>query len=566
MRDLTITIGGEAGQGVQTIGEVLSRILIRNGFYIFSVQDYHSRIRGGHNSYQIRLSDQPVQALETETNLLVCLNSETQELHQRELKKDGMMIGVLPDLQPTIPSQTWISIHFEDIAKELGNRIFSNIVAVGSLIEILGIDPKRAESYLEEAFGKKGDEVISLNKKALQRGQEEIKKQNLPRQHRMIGEDSPQKGDSLYLLNGNEALGLGAILAGCRFYSAYPMTPSTGVMNYISARSQKYGIAVEQAEDEIAAINMAIGASFAGAKAMTATSGGGFCLMVEGLGLAAMTETPLVAIDAMRPGPSTGLPTRTAQGDLEFVLSASHDEFPRFVFAPRDPQDAIDVMLRAFNLADHFQVPVIVLSDQYLADSNWTYRQLQLKEEPQEIQTVTSDESYQRYSITDSGISPRAIPGMGSALVIADSDEHDQAGHITEDLTLRAEMHRKRMRKLKEMKTEMRAPLQLPGKDMTLVGWGSTYGVLFQARERLLHSGVDTGLVHFTDLYPLSKDIESLVRSIPKPIVVEGNYQGQLARLLERETKSDFPRRINRYDGKPFFVNELVNQIQEVLS
>ena len=564
MLDITITIGGEAGQGVQTIGEVLSRILIRNGYYVFSVQDYHSRIRGGHNSVQIRFSDQPIQAIGTDLDLLVCLNEETQIIHQSTLRSDGIIIGTISNNPSISSSVSMIPIHFYEMAKGLGNPIFANIIAVGALIEILGIDEKIAEWYLEKVFQKKGNDIVQLNKNALSLGQKEIKKQQLPR--KFLDRNGNQNDKIRFLIGGNEALGLGAILAGCTFYSAYPMTPSTGIMNFISSRSKKYGIIVEQAEDEIAAINMALGASYAGAKAMTATSGGGFCLMVEGLGLAAMTETPIVVVDGMRPGPSTGLPTRTSQGDLEFVLSASHDEFPRFVFAPRDPQDAIDTMIRAFNLSDHFQVPAIILSDQYLADSNWTFSQLKVNEKPQKTQTVLGDHTYQRYVLTESGISPRALPGMSNALVIADSDEHDEIGHLTEDLKLRVQMHEKRMKKIESMKKETRLPVYIPGKATTLIGWGSTYGVLFEAREKLIHLGIDAGLLHFTDVYPLSTDALKMLKSVPDPIVVEGNYQGQLARLLERETQTHFSYRINRYDGRPFFVNELVNQIREVLS
>ncbi|HHT09465.1 MAG TPA: 2-oxoacid:acceptor oxidoreductase subunit alpha [Atribacter sp.] len=562
MPDIIITIGGEAGQGVQTIGEVLSRILIRSGFYVFSIQDYHSRIRGGHNSVQIRFSDQPIQAIGTDLDLLVCLNSETQEIHQPALKSDGIMIGMIKKSPSTSSA---ISINFNEMAEELGNRIFANIIAVGALIEILGIDDKIAELYLEEIFQKKGNDVVRLNKEALALGQKEIKRQQIPRQFLDKKNGNPNQGN-LLLIGGNEALGLGAILAGCTFYSAYPMTPSTGVMNFISSRSKKYGIIVEQAEDEIAAINMAIGASYAGAKAMTATSGGGFCLMAEGLGLAAMTETPIVVLDGMRPGPSTGLPTRTSQGDLEFVLSASHDEFPRFVFAPRDPQDAIDTMIRAFNLSDRFQVPVIILSDQYLADSSWTFSQMKMNEQPQKIQTVIGDHSYQRYALTDSGISPRALPGMSEALVVADSDEHDEIGHLTEDLNQRVQMHQKRMKKIEKMKKETQPPVHIVGQTATIIGWGSTYGVLFEAREKLAKLGIEAGLLHFNDIYPLSTDTLTILKSVPKPIVVEGNFQGQLARLLERETKTSFDLRVNRYDGRPFFVNELVDQIREVLS
>ncbi|MGQ9473925.1 MAG: 2-oxoacid:acceptor oxidoreductase subunit alpha, partial [Candidatus Caldatribacteriaceae bacterium] len=282
------------------------------------------------------------------------------------------------------------------------------------------------------------------------------------------------------------------------------------------------------------------------------------------LGLAAMTEVPIVVVDGQRPGPSTGLPTRTSQADLAFVIHAAHDEFPRFVFAPRDPEDAINLVRRAFVLTEKYQVPAIILSDQYLADSKVAYQKIVIKdlEDVSFFDQVSSD--YCRYALTSSGISPRAVPGK-EALVVVDSDEHDQCGHLTEDLMVRVKMHEKRMKKWESMREEVRMPLFLQGKDATLIGWGSTWGVLKEVCKELREKGMDVGLVHFNELWPLPRGLRSFLTTLPFPIVVEGNYQGQLANLLEAEAKMDFPMRINRYDGRPFLVDELSVQVKEVL-
>jgi len=366
--DLNLLVGGEAGQGegVQTVSGALSTILQRSGYFVFSIEDYQSRIRGGHSFTQVRFSTIPLRAALKEVDILACLNEETYQLHRRRVKEGGWVLGAVGN-EREAHFQHFLPLNFEKIAEGVGNKIFANIVAVGAILGILGLDLESADSYLEEIFARKGEEIVEKNKQALRRGRDEV----IPYVSSPLIEETRRGNSSLLVLDGNQALGWGALLSGCQFYSAYPMTPSTGILNFISSHAKEYGVVVEQAEDEIAAINMAIGASYAGARAMTATSGGGFCLMAEGLGLAAMAETPLVVVDAQRPGPSTGLPTRTSQGDLEFVIHASHDEFPRFVFAPRDPQEAINLVIRAFNLAEKYQVPVIILSDQYLADSKW---------------------------------------------------------------------------------------------------------------------------------------------------------------------------------------------------
>lgn len=559
MVDWTVKIGGAAGQGVQTVAEVLSLLLKRSGYYVFSLEDYQSRIRGGHTFTQIRLKDEPVWAARSALDLLVCLDQLTYELHRDEVKKGGLILGSFEAKAETGDRQL-IRLDFEKEALQLGNRVFANMVAVGAISQILGLEPGIVEAHIEKVFAKKGVEVVEKNRAALRRGKEAVGIAPVLRS------ENPSRRDSgpQFLLDGNQALGLGALLAGCTFYSAYPMTPSTGIMNFLASRMKEYGILVEQAEDEIAAINMAIGAAYAGARAMTGTSGGGFCLMVEGLGLAAMTEVPVVVVNGQRPGPSTGLPTRTSQADLHFVIHAGHDEFPRFVFAPRDPQDAINVVRRAFYLAEKYQVPAIILSDQYLADSKVSYRDIGIEKIPDDSTGVNVNADYCRYALTPSGVSPRAIPGK-EALVVVDSDEHDECGHLTEDLTIRVKMHEKRMRKWEAMQREIRMPVFLEGKEATLVGWGSTWGILQEVRRELLQQGLKVGLVHFNELWPLPLGLREFLRSLPRPIVVENNYWGQLATLLEGEARVELATRITRYDGRPFLVDELCLRVKEVL-
>lgn len=559
-RSVSIKIGGAAGQGVQTVSDILSTVLTRSGYYVFSLQSYESRIRGGHTFTLLRAGNRQFSGAQRTIDILVCLTEETYHRHIDEVRQGGVVVGKAKD-QVQNGRIHVLPLDFEEEALKLGSKVFANVIAAGLVLRVLGVPLEKAREYLQETFGTKGREVVAKNEEALGYGAEVAKNLNLP-EHFLPPSDPTPK----YLLSGNEALGLGALLAGCTFYSAYPMTPSTGILNFLAAHAEEYGLVVEQAEDEIAAINMAIGASYAGARAMTGTSGGGFCLMCEGLGLAAMTETPIVVVDAQRPGPSTGLPTRTGQGDLLFVIHASHDEFPRFVFAPKDPEDALNTVIRAFNLAEKYQVPAIILSDQYLADTKWTYESLTVTEYPSRpFPPETIATPYRRYALTPDGISPRFFPG-GEHLVVADSDEHDEFGHLTEDLSLRKVMQEKRMKKLELMRKEMRIPFSIPGRDATLIGWGSTWGVLLETQRELKGRGRDVGIVHFTDLYPLPEGLRDFLASLPNPIVVEHNFTGQLAMLLSRETLLPFPKRICRYDGLPFLVEELVDTVEEVLT
>ena len=368
--DYSIKIGGEAGQGIQTIGDTLSRIFSRSGYHVFTHQDYESRIRGGHNFFQIRFSDKPVMASRDGIDIIVALDKESIALHENELVEGGLIIYDSSSLKERHEKQNYLDIPFENLAVEHGgSKIMANTVATGAVLGMLRMDLNVLDGILTDTFKKKGDEIINANRKAAQAGHEFAVK-NCPQCSFIPSSSSAPK----MLIAGIEAIAFGAIASGCRFYSAYPMTPSTGIMNYLAGKEAEYGIIVEQAEDEIAAINLALGASFAGVRAMTGTAGGGFALMVEGLSLAAMTETPIVIGLGQRPAPATGLPTRTEQGDLLFALHAAHGEFPRIIFAPGSPEQAFYLTNKAFDLAEKYQIPAFIIFDQYLADSVWTPR------------------------------------------------------------------------------------------------------------------------------------------------------------------------------------------------
>ena len=370
--DYSVKIGGEAGQGIQTIGDTLSRIFSRAGLHVFTNQDYESRIRGGHNFYQIRLSDRPVGALRDAIDIIVALDRESITRHAKELTDSGRLMYDSESLKGKHDGPSFLDIPFTSLAiRHGGEKIMANTVATGAVLGMLGMNIDILLDLIKETFEKKGEAIVTANRSAAVAGYDSAVKGCIRCSFAVSREEISPKPKML--IAGVDAIGLGALSAGVKFYAAYPMTPSTGIMNYIAGKEQEYGVVVEQAEDEIAAINMALGASFAGARAMTGTSGGGFALMVEGLALAGMTETPVVIALGQRPGPATGFPTRTEQGELQFALSAGHGEFPRVIFAPGTPKQALYLTNKAFDLAEKYQIPAIILFDQYLADSQWTY-------------------------------------------------------------------------------------------------------------------------------------------------------------------------------------------------
>lgn len=551
--DYSILIGGEAGQGMDTLGHLLERSLKRCGFYVFAYSDYMSRIRGGHNFVQIRFSDRPIYAHESKVDIIFALNDETVDIHSSRLKPEGVII-----CDEEIAENKKVS-HFPmtKVSKELQNPRVYTSVGLGIILRLFGLSKDIAEGVLMESFN---EEIAKLNISALESGYEMVE----PRY------DLGQLEDNNIILNGSEAVALGAIAAGCRFYCGYPMTPSTGVMTYMSSKSNEMGIVVEQVEDEVAALNMALGASYAGARAMTGSSGGGFALMVEALSLAGMIETPVVIVNAQRPAPATGLPTRTEQADLRFVIHAGHGEFPRMVIALRDPEDAFYQTARAFNLADKYQIPVLLLIDQHLADYNMTVEHFDFSQIT--IDRYLADEAhvaegeYKRFKLTEDGISPRLLPGkVPGQTVLVSSDEHDEKGHITESGEMRTQMVEKRMKKLEGLKDEVEEPLLIgeENPENLIVCWGSTYGAVKEAVERLIVEGVSIGALVYGDIWPFPTKRLIEARDHAKRIIdIEQNATAQLGSLIREHALMACSHEILKFDGRPFSGDEIYNTLK----
>ena len=570
--DYTIKIGGAAGQGIQTIGGTLARVFARSGLHVFTHQDYESRIRGGHNFYQVRLSDRPLTASRERIDILIALDRESIHRHGDELTDDGKIVYDSSALKDKHDAPRFLDVPFEDLAvTHGGNKIMSNTVAIGTVLGMLGMDLDVLSKIFEDTFGKKGEDIIKGNVKAARAGRDHAVKQ-CERCDYSAGAKGPSPLHSKMLIAGNEAIGLGAVASGLKFYSAYPMSPSTGIMNYIAGKESEYGIIVEQAEDEISAINMALGASFSGVRAMTGTSGGGFALMTEGLSLAGMTETPLVVALAQRPGPATGLPTRTEQGDLQFALYAGHGEFPRVIFAPGTPEQAFYLTNKAFGIAEKYQIAVIIITDQYLADSEWTFDGFHLDKihySDQRLRGHAMKEltEYRRHSFSETGVTPLGVPGDSTYLVVTDSDEHDENGHIVEDAETRIKMIDKRIfKKMPHIREEI-APPAFYGSDapeIVLTGWGSTYGVLKETVD-LLSDSRKAAMLHFSELCPLPEiekfDYLSILKNASLTFCIENNATGQFARYVKAETGYDFMVNINRYDGRPFSADYLLGEL-----
>lgn len=564
--EMNFMVGGEAGQGVQSVGFLLAKAFARGGFHIFADQDYESRIRGGHNFFRVRVKDSDVQAIAEPLDMLIALNSESIDLHKKELAKRGIIIFDTQKVEAIESKSNLLGIPLQKLAEEQGgSQLMTNTVALGAALGLVKCDFEIIAKVLREYFGADGDGEGNI--KAAKAGYEYA-------QNNFRGKwpthFSPVSDAKRMLLTGNEALSLGAAAAGCKFVASYPMTPSTPILEYLAAKSKQLDMVVVQPEDEISAINMIVGAAFAGVRAMTATSGSGFCLMVEGLGLSGITETPIVVIDGQRSGPAVGLPTRTEQGDLQFVLHAHHGDFPRAVVAPATIEDSFWMAVKAFNLAEKYQLPVIILTDHYLASSYATV-------EPFDISKVTiergllftpEDEGqsdYKRHKITRSGISPRAFPGLGEALVITDSDEHDEAGHLIEDAKTRAAMVEKRLRKLTALKREVNPP-QIYGPktaETTLIGWGSTLGAIQEAVDIMNKRGTSINSLHFNELCPFPAKSAANIKKARSTYVIESNATGQLASLIREQTGIEVSGTILKYDGRPFTPEYIVRELKK---
>jgi 2-oxoglutarate ferredoxin oxidoreductase subunit alpha len=545
-KELNILVGGEAGQGLATVGPLLAKSLVRAGYRIVVTQSYQSRIRGGHNTFAVRASVDEVVAPREAVDVLVALNDETVGMHRGELTAGGFIVA---DEGFGRAGDGVLAVPYKDLA---AGR-YRNVAALGVVAALVGLNEEHVAGVVEAYFGHKG-KAVEENRAAVRKAYEWAAGVDASYRRPLAPVPHPTKR---LTLNGNRAIALGAISAGAKFCSFYPMTPSTSIPLTLIAHAEEMGLTVEQAEDEIAAINMAVGASYAGAPAMVATSGGGFALMVEGVSLAGMTETPVVVVVAQRPGPATGLPTRTEQADLEFVLRAGHGEFPRVVFAPGDVEECFHLTRRAFAVAQKYQTPVFVLTEQFLADS---FRAVEPFDAPglepvgSYAEPAAFDEPYRRYAVTEDGVSPRLLPGASRHLVVADSDEHTEDGHLTEDLDARVRQVEKRRRKGNGIRDEVIPPAyDGPAKaELLLVGWGSSKGAMAEAAAALRNGGVKAATLHFPQVWPLvPAQFADYLRAAKGVAAVEGNASGQLAGLIRMEAGVEITERVNRYDGLP---------------
>jgi len=557
--ELNIVIGGEAGQGLVTVGRLLSLLLVKCGYEIVVTQSYQSRIRGGHNTFAVRVSTEPIESPTERVDILVALNMETIDIHSVDITEGGLIIA---DSALGSGNDSFFGVPFGELAPEM----YMNTVALGVVSSVLGLDGRVAEALISEGIGKKHPESLEPNLDALRKGYE-WSREHAPEGYRLAG--SSGSGERL-MLNGNEAIALGAASAGLRFCAFYPMTPATSIPLTLLRFDDRLGIVVEQAEDEIAAINMALGASYAGAPGMVATSGGGFALMVEGVSLAAMIETPIVLVIAQRPGPATGLPTRTEQADLKFVVSAGHGEFPRVVFAPSTIMECFELTRKAFFTAEKYQVPAFVLTDQYLADSYRAVERIDTEGLEEAVIGAADREvktPYRRFALTDDGISPRLLPGAGKHLVVVDSDEHTEDGHLTEDLSVRKSMVEKRMKKEDGIAGEVIPPTLYgeAGADILLVSWGSSGGIVREVAGRLTGEGRSATVLHFSQVWPLVPDtFIDILKGSASVVSVEGNATGQLADLIRMTSGFDISSKILRYDGLPLTPEYVIGELENV--
>ena len=580
MNSMSILIGGDAGQGVDSSGAGFSLAFVRAGLRVFATQDYRSQIRGGHNFYKLRIgSERMVRSQERQHHLILALTTETIDLHIDSLAEGGAIIydeRLKVDAED-IRSRGFMPIELplgEIARQEGGSRVMLNTAALGSAAGVTGFPLDTMEQVTRENFASKGEEIVTQNL-AVMRAAHAVASERYGSDygHRLsaVPETEPQ-----VFVQGNDALAYGALVAGCRFVAAYPMTPATTILEFLTAVDPSLGVVTKHTEDELAAAAMAIGAAFAGTRAMTATSGGGLSLMVESIGFAGMAEVPLVIVDAMRGGPSTGLPTRTEQSDLQFIINLGHGEFPRIVLAPGSIGQCFEAAWRAFNLAERYQCPVFVLTDMYLSTALRTFPldffngnevefdrgKLIVEGDPFE---ADGEGRFERYKITDDGISPRALPGNPETIHSVASDEHNQAGHISEEADDRVPMMDKRMRKLEAASAEMRLP-RLHGPedaDTTLVCWGSTYMMCREAVELASEQGLSLNLLQFTDLWPFPPGADEALERARRLVLVEQNYTGQFGQLIRQQTGLAIEERLLKYDGRPFNPEDLIEYVTQ---
>ncbi|HOC78560.1 MAG TPA: 2-oxoacid:acceptor oxidoreductase subunit alpha [Methanofastidiosum sp.] len=565
MTDISIVLCGEAGQGIETIEDILTKYLKESRYNIFSAREYMSRIRGGVNSTEIRISPNPVKAYVDRIDLLFAFSNNAIDHLKERISEKTIIFG---DKEVVGNLENVVDIPLLKTTKKIGGSFYLNTVTAGVISGLLNLSEYELRNFIKKYFERKGEEIINKNLEAITEGFQlaknilesgiSIKAKKSEELSRDIGKD--------ILFSGTEAVALGALAGGCNFISAYPMSPATGVISFMASNSKDFEVIAEQAEDEISAMNMAIGSWYAGGRGMTTTSGGGFALMEEGLSLSGMTETPVVVHIGQRPSPATGLPTRTEQGDLDLALYAGHGDFARVVLSPGNLEDCFYLSKYAFSLADRLQIPVFILTDQYLLNLQYNIPSLDYNKYPVKRYVVKTEKDYRRYELNKTGISPRGIPGFGEGTVVQTGNEHDETGHSTENAILRKKMVEKRYNeKLNQLKNEVIYPELIGGKAYRnlLIGWGSTRCIIEEALKELRDPKL--GFLHFKQLYPLPREVMGYLMNAEKVIAIENNASGQFANLIRRETGFEIKNRILKYDGRSFSVEEVATKVREIL-
>lgn len=581
MIDFNWMIGGEAGFGIMTTGVVFSKIASRLGYHIFDYVEYPSLIRGGHNAYEVHVADFELKHLKPTIDVLVCLNKETYTKHSSRLTKESIIVYDKDDFEIEGDYKK-ISVPFRKIVADLkGQAVMKNTVALGASLAAVGAEIDELLKVIEEQFARKGAEVVSINKQFAQAGYNSVKK-NFPNSNSWL--IKKPVFDQKLVMTGNEAFSLGAVISDCRFYCAYPMTPSSTVLTVLASWQKKNNMVVRHAEDEISVINTAIGSSFAGVRSAVGTSGGGFALMVEAVSLSGVTEIPLVVFLSQRPGPATGMPTWTEQGDLLFAVHSGHGEFPKIVLAPGTQEEMIELTGKAFNLADAYQLPVIIMSDMFLSEGHKSVSKKFVddfiksykvnrgklvdgisKVKFQMSNSQLKSQNFLRYKITEDGISERLIPGVLGYYFQANSYEHVEDGHTTEEAQQRIDQVNKRNKKwLTYLKKDFELPKYYGEKDakIVFVSWGSTLGAVLDAQKQLNNNGKTVGHWHFTHVYPLDKDrVKSFFKEGIEYILVENNSWGQFGKLLGSEIGINIDKKILRYDGRPITAEYIISKL-----
>ncbi len=568
-------IGGEAGFGIMTTGLSFSKISARLGYEVFDYIEYPSLIRGGHNAYEVVVSHEKIRTSTGLIDMLVCLNEQTFHLHKSRLSQSAYIVYDNEEFQPETDRQL-IHVPFKKILSELkGQQIMKNTIALGASLALMGTDLSELNSLFTQQFGKKGLEVVAFNEQFAEKGYTYIK-ETYPQLIQPLLKKVTHEPQ--LVLTGNEAFSLGAVIADCRVYVAYPMTPSSSVLTTLAGWQEKTQMIVRHAEDEIAVINTALGSSFSGVRSAVGTSGGGYALMVESVSFAGIAEIPIVVFVAQRPGPATGMPTWTEQGDLLFTVFSGHGEFPKIVLAPGDAEEMITLTAEAFNLADVYQLPVIVMSDMLLSESHSSINESfvhsfakSYRVNRGKILTELSEGTrYNRYDASSSdGISPRLIPGVKGFYYQANSYEHLEDGHTTESGEERIKQVEKRKKKIQTyMQSDFQGPKVIGDFDsaqIVFISWGSSKNVLVAARKKLAENGKNTAILHFTHLYPLDKKrLASFIKTDKTYVLVENNSEGQFGKLLQMETGLQFIKQILRFDGRPLAQEDIVNSVAKI--